>query len=120
MLRIAGKPAEAERLYSEALPGLESKLGKGHANTASARLGRGRSLADLNRLAEAERELTEAERALSSAPGVPATKHRECLEALVALYDSWEKVEPGKGHDARAAEWKAKLAAIKPVTPQKK
>jgi hypothetical protein len=34
--------------------------------------------------------------------------------ALVELYTAWDKSEPGKGHDARAAKWKATLDAAKP------
>lgn len=30
------------------------------------------------------------------------------------LYESWDKAEPGKGHDAKAAEWKARLEAVTP------
>jgi non-specific serine/threonine protein kinase/serine/threonine-protein kinase len=32
----------------------------------------------------------------------------ECVQALVDLYTAWDKAEPGKGFDAKAAEWKAK------------
>ena len=31
----------------------------------------------------------------------------------VQLYESWDKAEPGKGYDAKAAEWKAKWPAAK-------
>jgi eukaryotic-like serine/threonine-protein kinase len=33
----------------------------------------------------------------------------ECAQALVDLYTAWHAAEPGKGYDAKAAEWKAKL-----------
>jgi serine/threonine protein kinase len=33
----------------------------------------------------------------------------ECVQALVDLYTAWNKVEPGKGYDATAAVWRAKL-----------
>jgi tetratricopeptide (TPR) repeat protein len=120
LLRAEGKPAEAEPLYREALAGMERKLGKGHARTASLRLGLGRTLSDLNGFTDAEAELNEAERVISSAQGVPAGRQKECLEALVKLYSSWDKADPAKGHDAKAAEWKAKLEAAAATSPEKK
>ncbi len=35
----------------------------------------------------------------------------ECVQVLVDLYTAWHAAEPGKGYDAKAAEWKAKLRA---------
>ena len=43
-----------------------------------------------------------------------------CVQALVDLYAAWGAAEPGKGYEAKAAEWKAKLdpaAAEKPDAP---
>ncbi|MFO0859474.1 MAG: tetratricopeptide repeat protein [Phycisphaerales bacterium] len=34
----------------------------------------------------------------------------ECVQAVVDLYVAWDKAEPGKGYDAKAAEWKAKAS----------
>jgi tetratricopeptide (TPR) repeat protein len=120
LLRTEGKPAEADPLYREALAGMERKLGKAHVRTASARMGLGRTLTDLNGFTDAEPELNEAQRVLSSAQGVPAARQKECLEALVKLYLSWDKADPAKGHDAKAAEWKAKLGATAATSPTKK
>lgn len=33
----------------------------------------------------------------------------ECVQALVDLYTAWDTAEPGKGYDAKTAEWRAKL-----------
>ena len=77
-------------------------------------------LADLKRFSEAERELLEAQRVLSSAKGVRPDSLKDCIEALGSLYTEWNKAEPGKGHDAKSAEWKAKLEAIKPAAPELK
>jgi eukaryotic-like serine/threonine-protein kinase len=120
LLRTMAKAQEAEPLFREAGAGYERKLGKEHARTASARLGLGRTLTDLNHFAEAEPELIESERVLASAQGVPTKRHQECVEALVTLYDSWEKAEPDKGHEAKAAEWKQKLVAINWAAPTNK
>jgi tetratricopeptide (TPR) repeat protein len=40
-----------------------------------------------------------------------------CAQAFVALYTEWDKAEPGKGHDASAAEWKQKLDALDAAHP---
>ena len=34
---------------------------------------------------------------------------RRALDRVVRLYESWEKAEPGKGHESKAAEWRARL-----------
>jgi hypothetical protein len=38
---------------------------------------------------------------------------RACAQALIDLYSAWDKAEPGKGHDAEAAEWRANLEVTK-------
>ncbi|MBS0457489.1 MAG: tetratricopeptide repeat protein, partial [Proteobacteria bacterium] len=40
----------------------------------------------------------------------------ECTQALVDLYSAWDKAEPGKGHAAKAVEWKARLTTPMPQT----
>ncbi len=45
----------------------------------------------------------------------PAHKYtRRAIAQAVTLYEAWDKAEPGKGYDAKAAEWKARLDAIPP------
>ena len=34
---------------------------------------------------------------------------RSCKQAFVDLYTGWHQAQPGKGYDAKSAEWKAKL-----------
>jgi len=79
--------------------------------TGNARLRLGRARLGLDRFAEAEAELVDAERVLSTAQGTPRVAHRKCLEGLVLLYESWNAAEPGNRHDAKVAEWKARLDA---------
>ena len=45
--------------------------------------------------------------------GEAHTDTRSCTQALVDLYAAWHIAEPGKGHDAKAAQWKAKLGPNK-------
>ena len=36
------------------------------------------------------------------------------VNRLISLYDAWHTTEPGKGYDAKAAEWRAKLPKEEP------
>jgi tetratricopeptide (TPR) repeat protein/tRNA A-37 threonylcarbamoyl transferase component Bud32 len=94
--------------YREAVASLERSSGKDQFLTGHARAGLGRALAELDRFTEAETELREAWRVLTTAPGVPASSRKRCIDAFVALYTRWHVAEPGAGHDARAAEWQAR------------
>ena len=37
------------------------------------------------------------------------SKIQTSIERLAKFYESWHTAEPGKGHDVKAAEWRAKL-----------
>jgi hypothetical protein len=39
------------------------------------------------------------------------------VQGLVDLYTAWDKAEPGKGYDLKAAEWKAKLPPAETARP---
>ena len=104
---------EAETLFRQALPPLERKLGKDHFYTASAHASLGAALTEQNRFAETETELTAAQRSFSQTQGVAASRRQKCLESLVALYQAWDKAQPGAGRAATGAEWSQKLASLK-------
>ena len=93
----------------------EGTVGKDSWVTANARFGQGKVLTGLGRFADAERELLEAERVLSSAQAVPTGRHQRCVELLVKLYEAWAAAEPGTRHEASAAKWAATLQAISPA-----
>ncbi len=109
VLREQGKAAEAEPLHREALAGFERRFGGDDWRVGNARLGLGRALTALQRFTEAGPELTEAERILRAAPSVPPGRHKQCIEALVALYEAWDKAEPAGSHDSQAAQWRGTL-----------
>ncbi len=100
--------AEAEPLLREVVAGYERALGGGHARVGNARRSLGRVLLGLQRYVEAETELLAAERVLSIAQGVSAERKKACVDALIELYEAWEKIEPDKGHAAAAAKWRAR------------
>ena len=121
LLLERNEPASAEPLYAEAVELYERTQGAGFWRTGIARQGLGRSFTALGRFAAAEPELVAAEKILSTAQGVPAGRHARSVEALVALYEAWDKAAPGGGHDRAAAEWRARLDGQKtgapPATP---
>ena len=117
LLLARNEPARAEPLYREAAELYDRTQGAGFWRTGIARLGLGRSLTALGRFAAAEPELVAAEKILATAQGVPAGRHQQCVEALVALFEAWDKVEPGRGHAAAAAEWRARQESPQPAVP---
>ena len=71
---------------------------------------------DAERFALAEANLLEAHPIYLAAKdrGQAHKDTLECVQALVDLYTTWHAAEPGKGYDAKASEWKAKLDATTP------
>ncbi len=80
----------------------------------------GRARTGLGNHAAAEVELLDAQAILEQTHNVThADDLRDCTRAIVALYISWNKVEPAKGYDAKAAEWQGKLDALATPDPAK-
>ena len=117
LLLERNEPAAAEPLYAEAAALYERTQGGGFWRTGIARSGLGRSLTALGRFAAAEPELLAGESILATAQGVPAGRHARSVEALAALYEAWEKSEPGRGHAAAAARWRARQDDAKAGAP---
>jgi tetratricopeptide (TPR) repeat protein/tRNA A-37 threonylcarbamoyl transferase component Bud32 len=68
--------------------------------------------------AVAEAELLEARSILLVSPNARARDlTREYTRAFVALYVQWNRAEPGKGYNTKAAAWKQRLAALGASTP---
>jgi tetratricopeptide (TPR) repeat protein len=108
-----GAGAEAEPFFREALELLERAETPERWKLGVARYGLGRALTALNRYADAENELVEAEQILAAGDAVGPPFHSRCIEAFVALYSDWDKAEPGKGIDKKAAAWQSKLSSNK-------
>ncbi len=73
----------------------------------------GSCLRELGRFTESEPMLIEARGILARSMGEGAPITGQMSLSLAMLYDAWSKAEPGKGYDAKAAEWKAKADAKK-------
>jgi serine/threonine protein kinase/tetratricopeptide (TPR) repeat protein len=113
-LHLQGKLAEAEPLAREGVGMSERTNGRGHWLTGFFRGRLGRTLRGQKRYAEAEAELLAGHRLMSAVPGPTAKQLADCVQETADLYADWHRAEPGKGYDAKAAEWKAKLGTKEP------
>jgi non-specific serine/threonine protein kinase/serine/threonine-protein kinase len=105
-----GAPVEAVSLFRESLEALQATGTPERWKFGVVHYGLGSALAALERRSEAETELIEAERILAAGDAVGTPRHGQCVSALVALYADWDKTEPGKGYDKKAAEWRTKFS----------
>ena len=69
----------------------------------------GGCLTKLSKFGEAETLLTESAESLQKNGNAPEDRKTEAIQRVIDLYEAWNTAEPGKGHDAKAAEWRAKL-----------
>jgi hypothetical protein len=110
-----GKLAETEQLLAPIEPVARKTLTGNNAfwfGTLLMHLGQAR--AGQAQHAPAEANLLEAEQILRL-PHVAEEPDdlRNCIQSLVDLYTAWNKAEPGKGHDAQAAQWQQQLVSMK-------
>jgi len=110
LLVEVGKGEEAERLAREAVDRGKATLGETHWFVGNFLGKHGLALALLGRHAEAEEALLEGHGILVAALGDNHEQTRRVIGYLAELYDAWHAAESGKGYDAKAAEWRAKLA----------
>ncbi|MEW6249125.1 MAG: serine/threonine-protein kinase [Planctomycetota bacterium] len=110
-LRDLGRLEEAEALGAELVRGASRSLPEGHAYTGIFLTNYGKTLAALQRYAQGETTLLEAYGILERAFGPQHQASIRVTQSLVELYAAWHAAEPGQGHDAQAAEWRAKLEA---------
>jgi len=116
-LRLAqGKNADAVTLLasiegrarSRFVGTTESWLGTLLANLGAARGALAESTPEFT---QAETNLVEGHEILQKAGGTMPKGTRNPAQSLADLHTRWHKAEPGAGHDAKAAEWAAKVPA---------
>ncbi len=73
----------------------------------------GRARTGLGQFVPAEENLLEAQRVCVKTRGEASENTQNAEAALVELYTAWNAAEPGKGLEAKAAEWKERLEASK-------
>ena len=118
LLREMGELEEAERLGAEAVERGRS-LWPNERPPAGGRflIGHARTLTALQRFEPAEAELVEA-LAMFEHPGGPVMNRpwferysSKLTEGFAELYEAWHTAEPDAGHDAKAAEVRARIQA---------
>ncbi len=111
--RAAGQLTKAEATFRETLSILDTaKLGSGPQAVMS-RLELGRTLTALGNCPEAETQLLQVS-ALMAGHGGTGPGQDPSSEYLADLYTAWDKAEPGKGYDTKAAQWRAKVHPTPP------
>jgi len=116
LLRAEGKLEEAEPYHREALTKFRRVLGHEHAETLI-------SIDNLGSLLSSQGQYAAAEAMLLPGAAIAAARlpmghdvRLRLTRTITKLYDGWNAAEPGKGYDARAAEWNVKLEAmVKPA-----
>ena len=118
LLLAQGKYAEAVQLISPNV----ALARKAFAGANGDRLGAllmhlGKADLGLGQFAAAQPVLLEGAAIVIKLDGPKDPYSRECAQAVIDLYTAWNAKEPGKGYDARAAEWKKKLDAMTAAIP---
>ena len=118
LLNARGKHSEAIALLVPLEPAARKVFIGGNARRLAdflAVLGRARVGVgfDAERFLLAESNLLEAHTIYLAAKdrGPAHTDTLACIQGLVDLYSAWHVANPGKGYDAKAAEWRVKLDA---------
>lgn len=115
LLDAQGKSAEAEAYYREALEGRRRVLGAEHPDTLLSLHNLGALLSETGRWQEAAALQLEAAAGIERLPPAHPLRPR-VLAGLAKTYGAWHAADPTAGHDARAAEWQAKLAQWRATT----
>lgn len=107
---LAGKDAAgAEQALREALVILEKQPVRMPVPEGITRLNLGRGLTKAGKFAESEEFLLAAEEIFAGEGASARQLHQTTLQSLAKMYDAWDETEPGRGHDADAERWRARL-----------
>lgn len=102
-----GKPGDSAALLAPAEAAMRKAFTGGYTHRlAKYLMNLGMARAALGQYAGAEANLIEARDILATS--TYRKDLRDCTRALATLQTSWNKAQPGKGHDAKAAEWARK------------
>jgi len=120
MLDRMGRNEDAESYYREALESRRCVLGHGHPDTLQSIDSLGSLLRHTGKFTESETLLLEVyTRLRNDIHANPQEVREKCtqdiIERLIDLYITWHQVEPDAGHDAQAAQWRAKLPTTQPA-----
>ena len=113
LMVLAPIEGEARKAFSG---GHAWQLGRLLMHLGKARAGLAKTGADF---AAAEANLLEAYANFVKAPGLFPSDTLGCTQALADSYTEWDKAEPRKDYDAKAAEWRTKLPKEDETEPAK-
>ncbi|MFO0956057.1 MAG: tetratricopeptide repeat protein [Isosphaeraceae bacterium] len=114
LLNLDERFDETEKLLDEAEPAFRKEAGvQGERNLSLLLTRRGRARTGLKKFDEAEADLLAAYPMAARSRGDSHELTRACAGMLSDLYKRWDEDQPGRGYDAKAAEWREKLAAPK-------
>lgn len=99
------READAAAVFEELFHHEQSRYAPNHWRPAVTQFILGATRLNESKFAGAERALLAAEPVLAAGPAEAVAKHGQCVRALIRLYESWDRAEPGKGYGARAARW---------------
>jgi serine/threonine protein kinase/tetratricopeptide (TPR) repeat protein len=120
LLRLVGRYEEAEPYSLAALEGRRRVLGDDHPNTLLSLQNRAELMIATERFVEAEHLALESHDRCAGRDGSEHANTGDGIDLLITLYTAWHDAEPDKGHDAKAADWRAKLeqwqATTQPAT----
>jgi serine/threonine protein kinase/tetratricopeptide (TPR) repeat protein len=114
LLEKQGKHDAAEKLLAPAEPATRKAFtGDNAYRLALLLMNLGKARTGLGEFAAAEANLLEAQPIFVRARGPEHDRGtRECIQAIVDLYSTWNTREPRKGYDTKAADWRRKLEAL--------
>ena len=106
MLREQGKYEEALAIFERSVRAARKALPPDNPGLAFNVGWYGGTLLRLERFSEAEAAFIEARGIIARSLGEDHPIAGAMAKDLVLLYETWDKAEPGKGYDAKAAEWR--------------
>jgi tetratricopeptide (TPR) repeat protein/tRNA A-37 threonylcarbamoyl transferase component Bud32 len=109
LLYLREDTSEAEATYRRALAICQEKLPPGHLVVGNCQTGLGLILTGRGDYADAEQLLLDANKVMEQNPTASEKNIRRHLEALVELYEAWDREQSGQGFDAKAAQWRTRL-----------
>ncbi len=108
------RAAEAAEILSKAEPAARvTYIGSSERNLGALLRTLSAARTQLKQFALAETNLLEACAILMKTSGEKHKDTRDCVQFLAECYEAWNTAEPANGRDAKAAEWKTKLEAMK-------
>ena len=108
-LAALGRAQEALPGYEEAMEINRRVLPPGHPEALRTQISMARTLVTLGCYDDAEPLLLDAAEHCDRSEAARRWHWRTVRAESVRLYEAWAVAEPGRGYDARAAEWRAKL-----------